>query len=123
MGTDAVAVVAASAKPKSKSLPMISRTLVDAKGNTLQFNANQRKDGSATSYVNHITRDKEGKLVKSSRGGTNSHASLDAARAAFEGPIKDAVASGWQERKGGGGGGFKARPDSFDLNSLPKPVK
>lgn len=107
---------AASSEPKS-----FVRTLTDAVGNELQFLANVRKDGTWSSYVSHRQM-KDKKLVKSSRGATNSHDSLAEAKAEIEKGVKEATKAGWTERKGGGGG-FKARPDTFSLGSLPKPAK
>jgi hypothetical protein len=97
------------------------RTLTDPGGNELQFLANRRKDGTWSSYVSHRQM-KDKKLVKSSRGASNDHDSLDEAKAEIEKGVKAATGQGWQERKAGGGG-FKPRPDSFNLANLPKPSK
>jgi len=98
------------------------RTLTDGR-NQLKFLANVTKNGTWTSYVVHREQDTNGKLVKSSRGGTNSHADMAAAQAEIDKAVRSAVKAGWEEKKGGGGGGFHARPDSFSLSNLPKPTK
>lgn len=107
--------VAEKSEPKS-----YVRTLSDGK-NVLQFLANQKKDGSFSTYVAFRERD-GGKTVKTTRGNSATYSSLAEAKAAIEGGVSRAIGEGWKERKAGSGNaGFKPKPDSFTLDTLPKP--
>lgn len=99
------------------------RTLTAKEGkDTLQFVASLKKDGKYSVYATHREVDENGKLVKSSRGASSVAEDIDKAKENIEGGVKMAIKAGWVERKpGAGGGGFKPRPDSFQLSNLPKP--
>lgn len=99
------------------------RTLTAKEGkDTLQFVASLKKDGKYSVYATHREVGEDGKLIKSSRGASSVAEDLDKAKENIEGGVKMAIKAGWVERKPGvGGGGFKPRPDSFQLSNLPKP--
>lgn len=109
-----------AAEPAKKEPGSVTRTLVDAKANEMQFIATRKKSGWSSYVVHRILKD--GKLEKSTRGATVEHDDLDAAKAEIEKGVKAAAKLGWTERKGGGGG-YVARPDAFSLSNLPKPQK
>jgi hypothetical protein len=115
VATAASAPAAAAPKPPQS----LVRTLSDGT-NQLQFIAVVKKDGSVNSYVVHRENGPDGKMIKSTRGGTVSYETLAKAKEAIDVSVKAAQKQGWSERKGGGGG-FKARPDAFDLAHLPSP--
>lgn len=115
--TPAVATAAEAVKTKKS----FTRQLIDANKNQLRFIANLKKDGKVEQYIVHRELNADGKLVLSKRGGTTSHEDMDSAKAAIEAGVKIAAKQGWQEKKSSGGGGYKARPDSFTLENLPAP--
>jgi len=113
-------VTAVAAVTTKKSF---TRGLVDANKNQLRFIANLKKDGKVETYIVHRELNADGKLKLSKRGATTIHENMDSAKATVETGVKVAIKSGWQEKKSSGGGGYKARPDSFTLDTLPSPTK
>jgi hypothetical protein len=112
--TDATPVAAVPKMPRSFSISLVA---VDG-GSMLRMTAILKKDGSAITFVVHTTKATNGKL-QNTRGATEKHATLDAARTAIDKLVLDAVKLGWSMRKGRGG--FKAKPDAFDAKHLPAP--
>lgn len=104
-------------QPKSYGATLSGPT----KGESLRFLALRRKDNSWTTYGSHIMRDGEGHVKSSTRGATAQHADEAGAKAAIDKAVKAALAAGWTQKRGGGGGGFHAKADAFDLKSLPTP--
>lgn len=102
---------ARSGVPKSTGI-----TLKDPAGNVMRLTATTKKDGTAQTYVIHRTLDDAGKTKEIRRGATQSHATLDAARAVLEKIKAKAVSAGWIEKVSRVG---KAKPDAFDIDSLP----
>jgi hypothetical protein len=96
---------------------------VDAAGNRLEVYMQKRADGSFRTYVRHVAITGKGKSAKRSitRGASETHADEKSARAAWERAQSAAEKTGWsrKERRAG----FAAKPDEFDLASLPKPAK
>jgi hypothetical protein len=79
--------------------------------NTLQFRANVKKDGSVVTTVSQ--RDAEKKL---SRGMTEKHPDMAAAKAHIATLAKKAETLGWQRRAG-----FAGKPDAFSkIPAAPK---
>ena len=102
---------ASGGTPKSTSI-----TLKDAGGDTFRIAAVIKKDGTVTTYVVHREIGSDGKTKSTTRGATQQHEDMDAARAVMEKIKKKAVASGWQERVSRVG---RAKPDDFDVAHLP----
>ena len=107
-----------NAPPKS-----ITRTLTDSAKNQLVFNGVVRRDGTVGTYVTHRILKADGKVKESKRGETKDYASVAEARKAFDAGVAVAVKRGWQEKQPGLVGGYKAKPDSFTLETLPEPTK
>ena len=98
------------------------RTL--AAGNErLQFLALQGKNGVSTySLLQEVTgegKDKKTKTIK--RGAAQTVATMAEGRAIVDKGIAAGIAAGWSNPPKAGGGGFKAKPDEFNINDLPKP--
>ena len=96
------------ATPKSAVI-----TLHDAGGSTLTFLATLKPDGSAVTTV--TTKDAE---KKSTRGMTEMHKSMDAAKKHLATLTEQAAKLGWQRRTAAGA---TPRPDAF--STLPKAPK
>lgn len=97
--------------PKSTGI-----TLKDPAGNVMRLTATTKKDGTAQTYVIHRSLDEHGKTKEITRGATQAHANLDAARAMLDKIKAKAVGGGWIEKVSRVG---KSKPDAFDINSLP----
>jgi hypothetical protein len=102
---------AAGGTPKSTSI-----TLKDSKANTFRIAAVIKKDGTVTTYVVHRELGPDGKTKSTTRGATQQHENMDAARGVMDKIKKKAVAAGWQERVSRVG---HAKPDDFDVTHLP----
>jgi hypothetical protein len=98
-------------EPKSRSV-----TLRGAAGATLTVVAERKATGAAC-YVLHSVPG-EGKKRKTTRGATTQHANMDAARAAADKLVKDALAKGWTRAERPAG--FRPKPDAF--TELPSPA-
>jgi len=108
---------AATAAPKP--VKTFGATLTDGAGNKLKFIGVVRKNGSVTTFSQHISpKDAEGKRTVK-RGATAEHATLDVARKAQDKLIAVATSEGWARRAGGGGVAAR-KADSFSADSLPK---
>lgn len=84
-----------------------------ASGSTLTLSATRKADGSAMTTV--TTRDAE---KKSTRGMTEQHTDMTAAKAHLAALAKKAESLGWQRRTGAG---MVAKPDAFSkLPAAPK---
>src|SRR6185295_118508 len=94
-------------------------TLSDGKNQQLLCVATRRRDGGYTTCLQVIERAPDGKVKSSERGATQKHANVEEARAAIDKAVNLALKQGWIQRRGRGG--YLARPDTFDLNSIPKP--
>ena len=101
-------------KPKKTRKSFTVNLRGTQEGAQLRLTLKHKKDGSAVTYAVHST--KEGNKRKNVRGATEVHATVEDARAAHEKLIAQALKLGWTRKAGGG---FKAKPDSFDARSLP----
>lgn len=107
---------AAPAKAKAERYQV---RLVDASGYELQFKA-QVKDGKATSYAFHRGPKVDGKRQPGQgRGATQAHPDFATASKAVDAAVALATKAGWARPARGSFGG--ARPDAFDLRSIPAP--
>ena len=78
--------------PKTNAAQQQSATItLRANGHTLTLNAVRKSDGSAITYA--VTRDAE---KKSSRGMTETHANIDAAKAHLAKLAEQATKAGWK---------------------------
>jgi hypothetical protein len=94
-------------------------SLFDEAGNTMRITAVVKKDGTASTYVVHKVLGSDGKTKTQTRGATQVHDDMEAARAALDRIKKKAVSAGWQEKTSKVG---RAKPDEFDIAHLPKPA-
>jgi len=106
-----------SAAVEKKPIKTFGKILSDGKTERLRLLAVVRPDGSAISYITHQIIGPENKVTKSTRGATQEHPNLEAAKKAVLAGIEKAKAKGWTA--GRPGGGFRAQPDAFDFNTLP----
>src|SRR5574340_72088 len=93
--------------------------LVDGAGARLLVTIEHRRDGSLRTFVQYVTG--KGKTWKSVRGASSRHADEKSARAAQNALVATALKTGWTKRETRGGG-FTAKPESFDVEDLPQPV-
>ena len=101
---------------KQQNSPKSAVITLHAAGSTLTFLAVLKPDGSAITTV--TTRDAD---KKSSRGMSERHADMTAAKAHLTTLAKQAEKLGWQKRTGAG---IAARPDAFStLPAAPKVAK
>lgn len=108
-----------TATPTPKSPRSQSVALRSPDGAILRFTAiYHRRDGGAVTYAVHSTAP-EGKSKKrtNTRGATETHANVAAAKTAIEKLVAQAVKLGWQRKERASG--FRARPDAFDAAHLP----
>jgi hypothetical protein len=113
MATSPAPTPAAAGPKVSKSYGV---SLSDAAGSQLRIVAVRKADGSATSFVTHVERDKEGKVKSSQKGGTTTHANMDEAKAHVDSVAKKATQGGWTARKSSVA---RSKPDAFSLKELP----
>ena len=122
MASEETTPEAPKAQEFAKVPKSITRTLVNG-NEQMVFSGIVRKDGTVGTFITVRTLKADGKLEKSSRGGTSEQPNLAAAHKAISGGVALAVKKGWQERKGGPTSGFRARPDAFTIDNLPSPSK
>jgi hypothetical protein len=110
--------VQAQPERSAKAPKTYSVTLHGTEGATLRITATFRRDGTGVTWAAHTTKAANGKR-HSERGATQQHATADAARAAVDKLAEESVKRGWVRKTAQGG--FRAKPDAFDVNSLPAP--
>jgi hypothetical protein len=121
MGTTTVATVEPAPTQEQPKVKKPRRTVSvgfsGPEGASLRISLRISKDGkSATTWVSH----KASKGAKSTRGATQTHASLAEAEKAVGALAAKALAKGWEKKVRVG---FVRAPDAFDVASLPAPVK
>lgn len=94
-----------------------SVNLRGAENAALRITMKLKRDGTAVTYAVHSTKD--GKKRSNTRGATEHHATAEAAKAAQEKLVMQALKLGWARKERSGG--FQAKPDAFDLAHLPVP--
>lgn len=99
--------------PTTKS---VGTLLFAGNGDQMRVSTVKRKDGRATSFVIHRVKQADGSF-QSIRGGSSDHESFEAAKANSKKLIEAARAKGWEGKSGRGG--FRAKPDAFDVANLP----
>jgi hypothetical protein len=91
-------------------------------GRVVKVSASRKGDGSGRTQVLHSTPIAGGKKRKNERGATQVHANIDAAKAQQEKLVDALKKRGWVVREPSPRG-FQAKPDAFDINSLPVAAK
>ena len=81
----------------------------------------QTRDGWKTAAVRYREPAAKGKKRTGERGATQTHATMDAAKAALEKLAGALIRGGWVRPERKALGGFVAREDAFGLNNLPRP--
>jgi hypothetical protein len=105
-----------TAIPKAQEQKSFTRTVAGAAGETMRLVA-ERWKGGGVSFAVRSTAVPGSKKGKSERGATTQHATFDAARAAVEKMLAQALKLGWRQRENPG---FRrAAPDAFA--TLPAP--
>jgi hypothetical protein len=126
--TDQKPAAAATPAPAEKPAKLkqstgnFSTSLSGPNGSVISFRAVAKKDGSFSTYavMSDGSKNAEGKRT-STRGATQVHPNLEAAKKAVDAMIAEATKLGWVKR--GAGRGVRQVPDSFDIAHLPAPPK
>ncbi len=104
--------------PKTKRLKFIL-ALVDGANGRVECRAEERKDGSFSSYARHRVKDAEGKTdpeQSKGRGAVEKHETFEAAKDAAKKLQAQFVKLGWSPKASGG-----TSKSNVDFSTLPKP--